>query len=460
MFPPIPYFQTMNMRKNIIIAACMLVFASSLCAQESGRMDVKDCMRYAVSNSTKMRVREAAIGDARIDRREAILRAFTPSVSARMSAYYNFGRTVDPQTNTYVSTTTFYNSYGLSAGITLFDGFEAVNNIKISKTSLAMGYSEEEQAEADICLATMEAYYNAVYYSKISDIYREQVQTAESSVTLARKQESLGVKSYADVVQAESELADRKYELTNAENLRNDAMTTLQDVMFWPLDSALVIETDIDVSSFFLPESEQATEGIVEYAKEHNPAALIALGTLKNAKLALSSARGQLLPTLSLNGGWSTTYYEYPNSSYTVDPFRDQFRNNGGEYVQLSMSIPIYDRLSVHNNIARKKNAVRKASAEYDQKLRDIEAEVRRAVQDRDGAAASYLQAERKGEVQEESYSLNKGKYEQGLISGIELQSATDKYLAAKADRLNSMFKFLIKKSVVEYYNGTKYTEQ
>ena len=85
---------------------------------------------------------------------------------------------------------------------------------------------------------------------------------------------------------------------------------------------------------------------------------------------------------------------------------------------------------------------------------------MRRAVQDRDGAAAAYLQAERKAEVQEESWQLNTRKYEQGLISGIEYQTATDSYLAARADRLNSMFKYLLKKSVVEYYGGTRYIDQ
>ena len=449
----------MNMTKLCITSLLLALATLSAQAQGSTAMSLKDCMNYAVSNSTKVRIQQAATGDAQLARRDAILSVFTPQISASTYAYYNFGRAIDPETNTYINTTSFHNSYSVSAGYTIFDGFEAVNNLKITKTSLAMGYSQEEQVEADICLATMEAYYNAVYYSKIVDIYTSQVQTAESSLELVRKQEALGVKGYADVVQTEADLADRQYTLINAKNMLGDAMITLQDVMFWPLDSTLVIDTEFADTDALALDSDADIQQIIDYAQRNMPSAQIAFGTMDNARLELKTAKWKLLPTLEFYAGWSTTYYEYPGIRET-DPFRTQFGNNGGEYVELALTFPIFNRLKAWSNISRKKNAYAKASAEYDQKMRDIEAEVRRAVQDRDGAAAAYLQAQRKSEVQEEAWHLNSRKYEQGLISGIEYQTATDNWLAASTDRLNSMFKYLIKKSVVEYYGGTNYIDQ
>lgn len=92
--------------------------------------------------------------------------------------------------------------------------------------------------------------------------------------------------------------------------------------------------------------------------------------------------------------------------------------------------------------------------------MRDISAEVRRAVQDRDGASAAYIQAQRKSDVQEEAYSLNMKKLEQGLISPIEFQTASNNYLEANAQRLNSLLTYFIKRSVVNYYNGVDYINQ
>ena len=188
-------------------------------------------MEYAVSNSTDIRIRQADNNDLRISRRDAILAAFTPNVSAGASAYSNFGRAVDPETNTYITTASFSNAYSVSAGITLFNGFQAVNNLKISRTAMAMGISQEQQIRDRICLATIEAYYNVVYYTGLTDILESEVETAEESLMLVSRQEELGQKSHTDVIQASADLADREYQLTDARNRLADAYITLKDIM-------------------------------------------------------------------------------------------------------------------------------------------------------------------------------------------------------------------------------------
>ena len=431
-----------------------LASAASVHASAQATMTLRDCMQYAVSNSTKMRIQQAAVGDAQLDRRDAALQLFTPQISAQTYAYYNFGRSIDPQTNTYFNTTSFHNNYGVSAGFDLFDGFQAVNNWKISKTGMLIADSQEKQAEADICLAVMEAYYNVVYYKRLADVYEEQVAVAEQALAKARRQEELGQKGHADVIQMEADLADRQYDLTNTYNMYRDQMMTLSDLMFWPLDEELVIDTSLPAWQV----EPVATDAVVDYALEHNPAVRMAAWQQLNAKRQLNTAKWQLLPTVGLYAGWSTSYYAYQGSE--TSPFPDQFKNNGGEYVQLSLQIPIWNRLSRHSTISRRKHAYDKATAELDQKRRDVESEVRRAVQDRDGSATAYQQAQRKAEVQAEAYSLNLKKLEQGLISPLEFQTANNNYLKAQADEMNSLFKYLIKQAVVRYYNGVEYIDQ
>ena len=449
-------------KKTFITHLCVycvtaLGLVATVRAQESSKvMTLKDCMEYAISNSTKMRIQQASSSDARIARRDAILQAFTPTLSTGTNAYYNFGRSIDPQTNTYFTQTSFHNGYSLSTGIDLFNGFQAVNNLKISKTGLAISESQEKQTEADICLAVMEAYYNVVYYKRLADIYEEQVGAAEMALRKATRQEELGQKGHADVVQMEADLADRKYELTNMRNSYKDQLMTLGDLMFWPMEEELVIDTDV---RSFAPAQDDTIEGsIISYAIENNPKVLIAEGTMLNAKRELNTTKWQLIPSLGLYGGWSTTYYTYAGS-HTAS-FKDQIRNNGGQYVQMSMSIPIWGRMQKQSRIAKQRNALVKATAEYDQQRRDVESEVRRAIQDRDGSEAAYEQARYKSEVQAEAYNLHLKKMEQGLISPLELQTATNNYLKSKADEMNSQFKYLIKDAVVRYYSGVEYVNQ
>ena len=417
-------------------------------------MTLRDCMEYAISNSTKVRIQEAASGDARLDRRDAALALFTPQISAQTYAYYNFGRSIDPQTNTYFNTTSFHNNYGVSAGYDLFDGFQAVNNYRISKTGMLIADSQEKQVEADICLAVMEAYYNVVYYKRLCDVYEEQVAVAEQALAKAKRQEELGQKGHADVIQMEADLADRQYDLTNTYNMYESQRMTLADLMFWPVDEELVIDTSMPVWQV----EPVSTSSVVDFALEHNPAVQIASWKELNAKRELNTAKWQTLPSVGLYAGWSTSYYTYQGSQTAA--FQDQFRNNGGEYVEVSVSIPIFNRLSRLSTISRKRHALQKATAELDQKKRDVESEVRRAVQDRDGAATAYQQAQHKAEVQAEAYNLNLKKLEQGLISPLEFQTANNNYLKAQADEMNSLFKYLIKQAVVRYYNGVEYVNQ
>lgn len=426
-------------------------------------MSLKDCMEYAVENAAQVQVQQTKVGDARLDRRDAILTAFTPSIEASTYGYYRWGRSIDPETNTYVTTTSLNNGWSVSAGITLFDGFSALNNIKIAKTSLSMGLTRERQEEDKVCLATMEAYFNVLYYTELVGILAEQVENAQSALTLASRQEELGVKGHADVVQMEADLADREYELVSARNSLADAKITLEDVMLWPVGEELVIDTSLDSldATTSGDSGNVIVEDIILKARASMPSVLVAKGALDNAKYALSTAKWQFLPTLGLYGGWSTSYYTYPGQAgYTPTPYWNQFTNNGGEYLQLSLSIPIYDRLSKFTKLSKRRNEYRRAAIEYDKSLRDVESEVRRAVSDCDGAESALLQAERRADAQEEAYRLNSRKFEQGLISSIEYNTASSNYLKAKAERLNAILKWQLKRRVVSYYNGVRYIDQ
>ena len=81
------------MKKTIFITFAMMV-AAPVFAQEAlpTPMTLKECMEYAISNSTKVRIQQASNGDARLARRDAIFDAFTPEISGSSSAYYNFDR--------------------------------------------------------------------------------------------------------------------------------------------------------------------------------------------------------------------------------------------------------------------------------------------------------------------------------------------------------------------------------
>ena len=191
-------------------------------------MTLHACMEYAIEYSTKNEIQNLDNADTRIDRREAILKTFTPAIEAGTYAYSNFGRAVDPETNTYTNTTSFNNGYSLSASLTLFNGFSAINNIRISKTAVKMGLSQEDRLRDELCLAVMEAYFNVLYHTEMTEVLRKQIEVSKASLQLMKKQYELGQKSYPDVAQMEAELADREYQYTTSSNSSEDALLTLK----------------------------------------------------------------------------------------------------------------------------------------------------------------------------------------------------------------------------------------
>lgn len=450
----------MKLLSNILLIGGVTC-ALSFCPEQgfaqmvtSQGMTLHDCMEYAVSHSTEMRISQADRLDEQAIRRQAIMQVFTPTVSAQTYAYNQYGRNLDPETNTYNSVTTFHNGYSVSAGFTLFDGFQSINNMRFAKTTAKMGLSREEETRDKICLATMEAFYTYIYYVQLEEVLVEQVKTTESTLQKAKREEELGTKGHADVVQMESELAQKQFQRINASNRKVDAMITLKDVMFWPMSDELsvIYDTDEPIKALY-----DATE-LISTAQQTLPSAQIAQLNLRGAKLNLKSARGAYSPELGIYAGWSTTYYTYPGmKGYTKTPFGEQFKNNAGEYIQLQLSIPIFDQLSRHTKISQRKHAVTRAKAEYDQKMRDIENEVFRAVSERDGAEAAFHQADKMSEVQDEAYRLGVRQYELGLISAIEYQTASQSFLNAKAERLNCLLQWKLKEALVRYYHGEPY---
>ena len=441
------------MLKKITVFSLFIILTLSQLRAESRAMTLHDCMEYAISKSTRIKIQQADISDKRLEIRDAVLSAFTPVVTASTYAYYNFGRSIDPQTNTYFNQTSFHNNYSLSAYIDLFDGLAAVNNFKISKTGLLISQSQEKQVEADICLAVMEAYYNVVYYHRLKNVYEKMVDDAKQALNLAKRQEELGVKGYADVIQMEADLADRQYNLISTENIANDQLMTLKALLFWDEETDLAIDQTLPTFTEECFDSEYITF----FALDNNPEIKMANWNVENSKRQLRVAKWSILPTITLYGGWNTSYYTY--SGYVSPSYSNQFRNNMGEYVELGLTVPLYNRLKGLSNIQKKKHAYNNAKLELDQKRMDIEMEVRRAIQDCDGASNAYLQALKKSDVQEEAFRLNQKKLEQGLISPIEFQTVNNNYLKAKADEMSSLFKYLIKKAVVKYYSGIDYIQ-
>ena len=67
-----------------------------------------------------------------------------------------------------------------------------------------MGLSQEDRLRDELCLAVMEAYFNVLYHTEMTEVLRKQIEVSKASLQLMKKQYELGQKSYPDVAQMEA----------------------------------------------------------------------------------------------------------------------------------------------------------------------------------------------------------------------------------------------------------------
>ena len=438
--------------KQLIFTVLVSNFLTLVCITnaQAQRLTLDECMRYAVENSTTVGQKNLALDDRKANHTEAVASLF-PSINGSVGGAVNFGRGIDPATNSYTNVTTFSNSYGISGSLTLFDGLQSINTMRAAKVARNMGATEVEIARDEVAMQTMSAYMDVVYYTEAVKIAREQLAASRKTLELVRRQESLGIKSAADVAEIESQEANYDYLLTTEENNLALAYIRLREVMNYPQGEQLEIETNINLEALPSATSEQA---LVEYALENNPRIAASRFATEQSRINLAKAKGAYSPSLYLYGGYNTSYYIDFDNKALYDPFGTQFRNNRGGYIQVALSIPIFNGLSARSSKRRAQNAYRSTQLEEVAVQRTVESEVSQAWQEMQGFGKQYVQGQKKVSAAQLAYDGAAKKFENGLISALDLQTAANTLLQAKSDKLRARLQYIIKTRMVNYYNG------
>ena len=438
--------------KQFILTVLVSNFLTLVCAAgaEAQILSLDDCMRYAVENSTTVGQKDIALDNYKANHTEAVASLF-PSINGSVGGAVNFGRGIDPATNSYTNVTTFSNSYGISGSMTLFDGLQSINTVRAAKVARKMGATEAEIARDEVAMQAMSVYMDVLYYTEAAKIAREQLEVSRATLELVRRQKSLGIKSAADVAEIESQEANYDYLLTTEENNLALAYIKLREVMNYPPGEPLQIETNVNLEVLPIATSEQA---LVEYALENNPRIAASRFATEQSRLNLAKANGAYSPSLYLYAGYNTSYFVDFDKKAMYDRFGTQFRNNRGGYIQLALSIPIFNGLSLCSSKRRAQNAYRSAQLDEIAVQRAVESEVSQAWQEMQGFGKQYMQGQKKVSASQLAYNGAAKKFENGLISALDLQTAANTLLQAKSDKLRARLQYIIKTRMVDYYNG------
>ena len=444
-----------NMNKKNLLRM-MICFFSGWMGLEAAAQDVWDvdrCMDYAVQHNRTVRQRELEADNARLDRMKAI-GSFLPGVSAGTSIQYNFGRSVDPETNTYNTLSTFNNGYSMEASMPIFRGGGLVNEVRRAKAAWLMGKAAWQEAKDNTALETFQAYIDALYCYGTLRLARKKLQESDSLLYKTRRQEELGLKGLSDVAQMEAQQATDSYNLTHQKNLYETALLTLKQKMNFPAEDTLQLDTAVlDTQTLqYIQLTQERADDVFRIALNVNPTLQQAALNAKVADMRRKISWANVVPSITLFGGISSSYKELHSTAYP--DFRTQFNNNFGSYVGISMSIPIFNRLSGVTSMRQAKNNYRIACEQYESQKEELQKLVLQAVQDREGYLKESIQMEKKVSSDSLAYHVTRRKYEEGLMTSLDVQNNAATLLESETLLLQSKLTYLMKCRLVDYYKG------
>lgn len=408
------------------------------------------CMKYAVEHSAvvKKKCYEAA---NRKEDYKAALSSFFPKVGAEINGQYNWGRNIDPSTNTYNTVTTFNNYYNLYASLNVFQGGQIIKQFQQARLSRQIGENEIQKMKDDKAIEVMQAFVDAAYYKGCITLAAEKLADSRQLLLKVNRQEQLGMKGKPDVAQVGAQVAEDDYNLTHQQNLYNAALLALKSAMSYPAADSLALDT---LMRRFTPEFRlENQDNISSSACAQNPSAKAASYNVLNARYQYQINKGKLLPSLSLSAGIATNYYKNFSGSDTALPFNTQFKNNRGEYVGATLSIPIFNG-SNRSEVRKARNNIQIALLDKEETLRKLGTDIRQALMDRNGYVKEILQMEEKVQADSLAYHVAHRKFEEGMMNAIDLHTTANTLLQAKVLLLQKRMLYVMKDRLVDYYKG------
>ncbi len=410
--------------------------------------DLPSCLAYAKAHSSQIHRSKADLQASQARYRRAIGRLL-PSLSISTDAYYNFGRGLDAATNTYTDVNSFRNNYNANLNWTLFDGLSQWRDLNAASAERKAAKLGQRDAESEAMLGCLEAYYDLHYAYYQQELAKEKASESKELMERIRKMEALGMKSLPELYESEALYYEEEERALAAANAYELALLNLGKAMNWPIDEPLQVRL-LDEQELMFQEPDAAKVAEQEFNSQH-PKVLFAEERARAAKLKAQSSWGAFMPTLTLIAGYSTGFSRFIDGS-AYENFADQLKHRRGSYIGLNLSIPVFTGFRASSQRAEAKAQAYRARIEFEESIQMLHVEQRKIEAELKVAPARHRQVLKRLEAAELAYKAAERRYEEGLISLLELTQLQNRKYEAHTAKLRSLLSQELNLSKLEYY--------
>jgi outer membrane protein len=479
------------MKKHIAIFLFFSIFYSAGMAQQA--WDLQRCIDFAMQNNiavkqTRLNIDRAEIGydQSRLD--------LLPNLNAGATHGYNWGQRIDPFTNQFATNQVRTNNLFLSSSLDLFNGFSKRNNVRQSETDLAASQYDLERIKNDISLQICLAYLQVL-------LNKENVLVSENQVAITAEQEArmqklvdAGQEPQGNLFDIQSQLAQEELALVNNKNGVKLSLLNLTQLLQLSREEAQqfdVVKPDLTSAGMELI-SDEAYD-IYLRAKQSMPQIMAADMRRQSAEHALSAARGNYQPSLSLSGSVGSGYSGanrvqvgdgtnlgfvpigqvvgtnqtvvtlqeqtlLSDADFEVKSFGDQLVDNFNRNLQFNLNIPIFNGAQVRSNVNRAKINQLDADLTYADISNQLRFEIEQAHADAKASLNSYIANDKAVRALAESFKYAEVRFEQGVINAVDFNNIKTQYTNAQSASLQAKYDFVFRTKILDFYLGKPIT--
>ncbi len=412
-------------RKQLIFVFLSLLVFTNLYAQDKLSLDIEAAKEYALKYNKTVQNSGLSITKSQEQRWEAIAAGlpqvsatadYTNSLGAEMSIQFQEDQ---PATEIPIKSTS---NFQLQATQLIFNGNYLVG-LQIAKLYKSLSEKTLVQTERDVISQVAENYYLVQVSSETLKILKENTANLKGIYKKTEPMVEVGMREKYELDQLSVQVNSVKNAQNAAERQYEMAKNMLRLQLGVGADTELEL-TDSLAVLLNLDEVKVNLAGVFDI----NNNADYQLMTIQEqmSKKQVNLQKSNYLPTLS-------GYYSYTNKLK-----KGSFDMTPPHVVGLQLDIPVFSS-------GERRSKVRQARIDLETTqnskslLEDqLNIQYRQLVFNLKSALENYETQKQNIEVSREVYNNLKTKYEQGIISGIELTTADNNYLSAESDFLSA----------------------
>lgn len=439
------------MTKLIPLLLILLIATTSLSSAQQENWTLEDCISYALSNNIGLKRQGLQTESAEIDFRKAKM-DLLPNLNFGSDARVGFGRSIDPVTNLITFKQNLSNSYTLSSGIEVFNGFAALNTITANKFMLKAGIETEKVERNTLIVNIMGQYYQVIYAKGLEEAAKMQLDLSEKQLFRISRMVNTGRESVAREYEIASQVSADRLTWTAAQSSSSRALTQLRQMLqIEPGTEFNILLPDLDAILF--TGTGYDTDSIYSIASAVLPRLRAIEYELRASENMVAVARGALAPSLTVGGAIFTGYYKViGENAGDQDSFSTQLRNNNSQAVYFSLNIPIFNRYTASRNI--KQAVIRKEDTRLRLELErnSLYTEIEDACLNYNRGREEYIAAEANLAFNGKSFDAVEKKFEAGLVDVTDYAAAKTTLFSAETELLRTKLQLLIRKLTIEFY--------